>query len=225
MSVQYWNQRFLWSILCTFQLWVCTDNWNAQLRVTSCFSFWISWSLNVELISSSETSVRNSHDTVRNIPEELISLLFHRTSLKSCLIVPSYSRLYQIFSGMIWLKHIYIYIFMYCIHIHTPMCVCVCVCMRALACVHVLSVDFLIIVHKAVSFHTNRCYMAIVLDIWIFISVRVSCYQRPVSRVCHLLREHWPGGVQHLCTKVWNCSRDTRILRRRSKSEVHLSYM
>ena len=54
---------------------------------------------------------------------------------------------------------------MYCIHIHTPMCVCVCVCMRALACVHVLSVDFLIIVHKAVSFHTNRCYMAIVLDV------------------------------------------------------------
>lgn len=39
------------------------------------------------------------------------------------------------------------------------------VCVHARACVCVLSVEFFIIVHKAVSFHTSRCYTAIVLDV------------------------------------------------------------
>ena len=56
----------------------------------------------------------------------------------------------------------YIHIYTYT-HTHTPTPMCACVC--ALACVRVLSVEFFIIVHKAVSFHTNRCYTAIVLDV------------------------------------------------------------
>jgi len=44
-------------------------------------------------------------------------------------------------------------------HPHTPKCVCAC------AHAHVLSVEFIIIVY-AVSFHTNRCYTSIVLDVW-----------------------------------------------------------
>jgi len=65
--------------------------------------------------------------------------------------------------------NVYMYIFIYVhyvythTHTHTHPCMCVCAC--SCACVRVLSVEFFIIVHKAVSFHTNRCYTAIVLDV------------------------------------------------------------
>jgi hypothetical protein len=143
MSVQYWNQRYL----CTFQLLVCTNNWNAQLTVTSCFSSWISWSMNMGPIGSSETSVRNPHDTLRNIPEGFRSHLLHSKSQKSCLIVLSYLRLYEIFSGMTWLKHVNVYIYIYiylctlCMYTsHTRTYTQVCVCVRMCMCSYALCI-------------------------------------------------------------------------------------